>query len=176
MDNSEQSKIFFSNPHALGTAAVTNDPENSSIRSDFVESASATNLVNLILSPDVFANSTSRLSASDLNSEKGLQDIIASTASTAGTSSILAGQVNDILTHRRLDNASAPVMQMDAASNFSLHPPGHTSSRLSPMVPDLNSFTTTIRSTEGLRRSHLDFYNVDSSQSGPVPPELEHTA
>ena len=175
MDNSEHRKNFFSNPHALGTAGASNDPENSSIRSDFVDSTSATNFVNLILSPDVFANSTSRLSASDLNSEKGLRDIIASTASTAGPSSILAGQVNDILTHRRLDNASAPVMQMDAESNSSLHPPGHTSFVLSPLVPDINSFTTTIQSTEGLGRSHVDFHNVNKLISGPVAPELEHT-
>ena len=111
---------------------MTNDPGNSSIRSEFVESATATNLVNLNLSPDDFASSTSRSSASDSSSDRGLRDIIASSASTSGPSSILAGQSNDIPTHSRLDNASAPVMQLDEVSNFSHHQKRQPTARTRP--------------------------------------------
>ena len=50
----------------------------------------------------------------------------------------------------RLDNALSSVMHLDGA-------------------------TTSIRSTVGYGRSHVDFHNVNKLISGPVAPELEHT-
>ena len=104
MDNSKQSKKFFSNSHAMGTAELANDPEGHTICSKFEDSTTSSNVTNINLSPDDFEGRTSRVSTLNLVPNRGLVDIIASPNSPAGTSSILSGQANDILTHRRLYN------------------------------------------------------------------------
>ena len=182
MDNSLQSKIFFHNSHALGTVELANDQQGTSIRSQFEESTTLRNPTNITLSPDNFDGRTSRVSTSNLGNNSGLVDIIASPNSSAGTSSILSGQADDILQQRRLVNsqhhyvnlphqyALSPDLQLYDDSTISINRPGP-----SPMVQHIDISSTSSRSSEGVERSNKDFYIIDNLKRGPVEPELEHT-